>query len=157
MTPSQDPLLPPCHVWLQVWRYITLKVFEYVPPWFSNLLFVVPAICQMATLMVTVRIFMLLTLFDPSFCVCFSLCCCLHWSTDYFVLFDTRILDHLLHSKDKLTSRSRKLLHKLKLPHGPETIVNKETKVSEHADNDWLIKAQDIMLWALYFSFDLLC
>jgi len=38
------------------------------------------------------------------------------------------------------------LLHKLKLPHGPETFVNKETKVSEHADNDWLIKAQDIML-----------
>mmetsp|Transcript_3925 Transcript_3925/g.7017 ORF Transcript_3925/g.7017 Transcript_3925/m.7017 type:complete len:183 (+) Transcript_3925:2-550(+) len=65
---------------------------------------------------------------------------------DYFVLYEDKILDHLLHSKDKLTSKSRKLLHKLELPDGTEHSVNKKTKFSQKADNKWLSKAQNKML-----------
>merc|ERR1712238_131548 len=50
---------------------------------------------------------------------------------DYFVLYDDVILDHLLHSKDKLTSKSRKALHKLELPAGAVKSVNKKTTYSQ--------------------------
>jgi len=65
---------------------------------------------------------------------------------DYFVLYDEEILNHLLHSKDKLTVKSRKLLHKLELPDGAGLIINKKSKFSKNADNKWLAKAQDNML-----------
>lgn len=64
---------------------------------------------------------------------------------EYFVLFDEKILNHLLHSKDKLTSKSRKLLRKLELPAGSEQSAVKKTSYL-HTDNSWLSKAQNIML-----------
>jgi len=64
---------------------------------------------------------------------------------DYFVLWDGAILKNLLLGKDKVTKKSRKLLHKLELPEG-STHVNKKTKFSKHPDTKWLSKAQNIML-----------
>lgn len=65
---------------------------------------------------------------------------------DYFVLFDDKILEHLLHARDKLTTKSRKLLHRLELPNEVKSSVNKETKFSKHVDPKWLSKAQEIIL-----------
>ena len=67
-------------------------------------------------------------------------------STDFFVLWDERILDHLLHSKDALTVKSRKLLYKLALPEGVDNTVNKQSTLSQESDRLWLSKAQDLML-----------
>jgi len=82
-----------------------------------------------------------------SFLPYFYLISCLFLnSADFFVLWDEKILDHLLHAKDKLTLKSRKLLHKLVLPRGVVHTVNKQSKLSEHSDRKWLSKAQDLML-----------
>ena len=61
------------------------------------------------------------------------------------MLWDDKILNHLLHSTDKLTVKSRKLLHKLELPRGASS-VKKGSKFSRNADSKWLSKAQDLML-----------
>lgn len=67
---------------------------------------------------------------------------------DYFVLWDERIIHHLMNSKDKLTSKSRKLLNTLELPPDREThSVKKGDNNSASRDNYWLSKAQDVMLW----------
>lgn len=65
---------------------------------------------------------------------------------DYFVLYDEKIMHHLLSSEDKLTLRSRRLLHKLELTGGAGCSVNKKSKFAKAQDIKWLSKAQDIML-----------
>lgn len=64
---------------------------------------------------------------------------------DYFVCWDDNIVGHLLHAKDKLTSKSRKLLFELKLPEKTEHSVDKTNSFSQGGDN-WLSLAQDKML-----------
>jgi len=64
---------------------------------------------------------------------------------DYFVMWDEKILHHLIHSDDKLTSKARRELVKLKLPVGAKS-VDKETPYAEIPDSKWLSKAQDKML-----------
>jgi hypothetical protein len=66
--------------------------------------------------------------------------------TDYFVLWDEKIINHLMHGKDKLTSKSRELLQKLELPVRNRCPVNKAANFSREVDNKWLSKAQDLML-----------
>ena len=66
--------------------------------------------------------------------------------TDYFVLWDKKILDHLLKSKDKLTTKSRSVLRNLKLPDGVQPSVDKSTNYSTSSDRNWFTKAQDMML-----------
>lgn len=66
--------------------------------------------------------------------------------TDYFVLWDEHIIHHLMNSKDKLTSKSRKLLTTLELPDGVKQAVKKNVTFSRSPDNKWLRKAQDLML-----------
>ena len=65
---------------------------------------------------------------------------------DYCVLWDEEILENLLTNKDKLTRKSRKLLHTLELPHGDTHAVKKATKFAQNADTKWLSKAQNLML-----------
>ena len=65
---------------------------------------------------------------------------------DYCVLWDEEILESLLTNKDKLTRKSRKLLHTLKLPQGEKYSVNKATKFAQSPDTKWLSKAQNLML-----------
>jgi hypothetical protein len=64
---------------------------------------------------------------------------------DYFVMWDDKILHHLIHSDDKLTSKARRELVKLELPAGAKS-VNKETNFAKRKDSKWLSKAQDKML-----------
>ena len=65
--------------------------------------------------------------------------------TDYFVMWDEKIIHHLIHSDDKLTSKARRELNKLELPAGAES-VDKATKFAKSSDSKWLSKAQDQML-----------
>lgn len=65
---------------------------------------------------------------------------------DYCVLWDEEILENLLTNKDKLTRKSRKLLHTLKVPQGGSYSVNKATKFAQNSDTKWLSKAQNLML-----------
>ena len=64
---------------------------------------------------------------------------------DYFVMWDGKILHHLIHSDDKLTSKARRELVKLELPAGAKS-VDKETKYANIPDSKWLSKTQDVML-----------
>mmetsp|Transcript_10202 Transcript_10202/g.22683 ORF Transcript_10202/g.22683 Transcript_10202/m.22683 type:complete len:1127 (-) Transcript_10202:57-3437(-) len=64
---------------------------------------------------------------------------------DYFICWDDEIVAHLLHAKDKLTSKSRKLLLELKLPDKTEHSLDKTTSFSQGGDN-WLNVVQDKML-----------
>jgi hypothetical protein len=63
----------------------------------------------------------------------------------YFVLWDEKILRHLIHSDDKLTSKARQELVKLELPAGAKS-VDKETTFATIPDSKWLSKARDKML-----------
>lgn len=65
--------------------------------------------------------------------------------TDYFVMWDEKIIHHLIHSDDKLTSKARRELNKLELPAGAKS-VDKATKFAKSSDSKWLSKAQDKML-----------
>jgi hypothetical protein len=67
--------------------------------------------------------------------------------TDYFVLWDEHIIHHLMNSKDKLTSESRKVLNKLELPKRVKQSVKKDANYSPSPDDEWLSKAQDLMLY----------
>jgi len=64
---------------------------------------------------------------------------------DFFVIWDEKLLHHLIHSDDKLTSKARRELVKLELPAGAKC-VDKETKYATIPDSKWLSKAQDKML-----------
>ncbi|KAL3773341.1 hypothetical protein ACHAW5_010018 [Stephanodiscus triporus] len=64
---------------------------------------------------------------------------------DYFVMWDEKIIHHLIHSDDKLTSKARRELNKLVLPAGAKS-VEKESKFAKSSDSKWLSKAQDQML-----------
>ncbi|KAL7552434.1 hypothetical protein ACHAWF_015675 [Thalassiosira exigua] len=66
---------------------------------------------------------------------------------DYFVLWDDKILDHLCHSKDELTSKSRRLhLCNFKPPRALEHSVKKGSKFLRNSDTEWLSKAQYEMI-----------
>ena len=65
----------------------------------------------------------------------------------YFVLWDDKIIHHLMNSKDSLTSKARRELLRLELPTGFLHSVDKgTTKLAEHLDSNWLSKAQARML-----------
>ncbi|KAL3795821.1 hypothetical protein ACHAW5_004771 [Stephanodiscus triporus] len=64
---------------------------------------------------------------------------------DYFVLWNEKIINHLIHSDDNLTSKARRELNKLELPSGAKS-VDKETKFAKSSDSKWLSKAQDNIL-----------
>jgi hypothetical protein len=64
---------------------------------------------------------------------------------DYFVMWDDKILHHLIHSDDKFTSKARRELVNLELPAGAKS-VDKNTKFPKIPDSKWLSKAQDKML-----------
>jgi hypothetical protein len=66
--------------------------------------------------------------------------------TDYFVMWDEKILHHLMHSEDELTSKARQVLLTLEMPAGAQPSVDKGTKFVKSSDNEWLSKAQDKML-----------
>lgn len=68
----------------------------------------------------------------------------LSFPKDYFVLWDETMLNVLLAGKDKVTKKSKRLLHQLKLDGSSH--ANKKTKFSDHPDTNWLSKAQRIML-----------
>jgi hypothetical protein len=61
-------------------------------------------------------------------------------------MWDEKIMNCLIHSDDKLTSKARRQLLKLELPAGVVKTVVKETKFAKSSDNKWLSKAQDKML-----------
>ncbi|KAL3822159.1 hypothetical protein ACHAXA_011704 [Cyclostephanos tholiformis] len=65
---------------------------------------------------------------------------------DYFVMWDEKIMNCLIHSDDKPTSKARRQLFKLELPAGVVKTVVKETKFAKSSDSKWLSKAQDKML-----------
>ena len=65
---------------------------------------------------------------------------------DYFVLWDEKILNHLIHGKDKRTSNARVLLRKLELPQKVQQSVIKETILSSDTNRNWLREAQNLML-----------
>lgn len=54
-------------------------------------------------------------------------------------------MSHLLHAKDKLTSKSRELLLKLTMPDKPEHTVDKSTASAKSSEN-WLSLVQDQIL-----------
>jgi hypothetical protein len=56
------------------------------------------------------------------------------------------IIESLIHSEDKFTSKARRQLSKLELLAGIEKGVVKETKFAKTSDCKWLSKAQDKML-----------
>jgi hypothetical protein len=70
----------------------------------------------------------------------------LGYFVDYFVFWDEKILNHLIHSNDKLTSKARQQLVKLELPARASRDLDKETKFARRSDSNWLSKAQDRML-----------
>jgi hypothetical protein len=59
-------------------------------------------------------------------------------------MWHEKILHHLIHSDDKLTSKARRELVKLELPTGVKS-VDKEANATS-SDSKWLSKAQDEML-----------
>jgi hypothetical protein len=59
-------------------------------------------------------------------------------------MWDEKILHHLIHSDDKLTSKARRELVKLELPAGKS--VDKKTTYATIPDSKWLSKTQDVML-----------
>ena len=69
---------------------------------------------------------------------------CHSFMSDYFVLWDERLVSELGRKSSK--SKARALLHKLELPHQVQHSVNKATGFSLYTDSDWLSKAQDLML-----------
>ena len=75
---------------------------------------------------------------------------------DYFVLWDEKILNHLIYGKDKHTSNARALLRKLELPQKVQQSVIKETIFSSNTNGNWLSEAQNLMLWAYSCTYPLL-
>ena len=66
--------------------------------------------------------------------------------TDYFVMWNEKIIHHLTYSVDEFTLKARRELSKLELPPAEGKSVDRETKFAKSSDNNWLSKAQDNML-----------
>ena len=64
----------------------------------------------------------------------------------YFVCWDEVIMKHLLHAKDELTTKSRKLLLELKLQNRTHTVDKTTNYTSSQGGENWLSLAQDKML-----------
>lgn len=79
------------------------------------------------------------------FCHYYSLICSA-LSTDYFVLWDKKIMHQLLHGKHKLAKKARHVLQDLSRPVDKSSAVDKKTKGSNERDAKWLSKVQDKVL-----------